>query len=129
MRQHIMADFVLTHAERDKENRNLIKMANKFINVNDLNIELIDSINPFQSAYEILSRNVDAKTLRLFLKVYDAKKYDFTEEDLKVLYPQIKQFKQSHNRSPEKNPDDEYETKLYYALVKLVELRRERDNG
>ncbi len=104
-------------------------MANKFINVNDLNIELIDSINPFQSAYEILSRNVDAKTLRLFLKVYDAKKYDFTEEDLKILYPQIKQFKQSHNRSPEKNPDDEYETKLYYALVKLVELRRERDNG
>ena len=129
VRQHVMADFVLTHAERDKENRNLIKMANKFINVNDLNIELIDSINPFQSAYEILSRNVDAKTLRLFLKVYDAKKYDFTEEDLKILYPQIKQFKQSHNRSPEKNPDDEYETKLYYALVKLVELRRERDNG
>ena len=73
VRQHVMADFVLTHAERDKENRNLIKMANKFINVNDLNIELIDSINPFQSAYEILSRNVDAKTLRLFLQVYDAK--------------------------------------------------------
>ena len=46
-----------------------------------------------------------------------------------ILYPQIKQFKQSHNRSPEKNLDDEYETKLYYALVKLVELRRERDNG
>ena len=129
VRQHVMADFVLTHTERDKENRSLIKMANKFINVNDLNIELIDSINPFQSAYEILSRNVDAKILRLFLKVYDAKKYDFTEEDLKILYPQIKQFKQSHNRSPEKNPDDEYETKLYYALVKLVELKRERDNG
>ena len=129
VRQHVMADFVLTHAERDKENRSLIKMANKFINVNDLNIELIDSINPFQSAYEILSRNVDAKTLRLFLKVYDAKKYDFTEEDLKILYPQIKQFKQSHNRSPEKNQDDEYETKLYYALVKLVELRQERENG
>ena len=107
VRQHVMADFVLTHAERDKENRSLIKMANKFINVNDLNIELIDSINPFQSAYEILSRNVDAKTLRLFLKVYDAKKYDFTEEDLKILYPQIKQFKQSHNRNPEKNQDDE----------------------
>ena len=129
VRQHVMADFVLTHAERDKENRSLIKMANKFINVNDLNIELIDSINPFQSAYEILSRNVDAKTLRLFLQVYDAKKYDFTEEDLKTLYPQIKKFKQSHNRNPEKNQDDEYETKLYYARVKLVQLKRERDNG
>lgn len=129
VRQHVMADFVLTHAERDKENRSLIKMANKFINVNDLNIELIDSINPFQSAYEILSRNVDAKTLRLFLQVYDAKRYDFTEEDLKILYPQIKKFKQSHNRNPEKNQDDEYETKLYYARVKLAQLKRERDNG
>lgn len=129
VRQHVMADFVLTHAERDKENRSLIKMANKFINVNDLNIELIDSINPFQSAYEILSRNVDAKTLRLFLKVYDAKKYDFSEEDLKILYPQIKQFKKSHNRNPEKNQDDEYETKLYYARVQLLKLKQERDNG
>lgn len=129
VRQHVMADFVLTHAERDKENRSLIKMANKFINVNDLNIELIDSINPFQRAYEILSRNVDAKTLRLFLKVYDAKKYDFTEEDLKILYPQIKQFKQSHNRNPEKNQDDEYETKLYYARVQSLKLKQERDNG
>ena len=34
-------------------------------------------------------------------------KYDFTEEDLKILYPQIKKFKQSHNRNPEKNQDDE----------------------
>ena len=31
----------------------------------------------------------------------------------------LKQFKQSHNQSPEKIQDDEYETKLYYAHVKF----------
>jgi hypothetical protein len=31
-------------------NTNLIKMTDKFINVKDLDIDLIDSINPFQLA-------------------------------------------------------------------------------
>ena len=35
-------------------------MANKFVNVKDLDIDLIDSINPFQLAYEIMSKSVDA---------------------------------------------------------------------
>jgi hypothetical protein len=33
-------------------------MANKFINIDELNIDLIDSINPFQQAFEILSKSV-----------------------------------------------------------------------
>jgi hypothetical protein len=33
-------------------------MAKKFINIDDLSIDLIDTINPFQEAFEILSKNV-----------------------------------------------------------------------
>jgi hypothetical protein len=33
-------------------------MANKFINIDELSIDLIDTINPFQAAFEILSKNV-----------------------------------------------------------------------
>ena len=45
-------------------NNNLIKMADKFINVKDLDIDLIDSVNPFQLAYEIMSKSVDADVLK-----------------------------------------------------------------
>ena len=33
-------------------------MADKFVNIDDLHIDLIDQINPFQRAFEILSKSV-----------------------------------------------------------------------
>lgn len=41
----------------------LLKLVRSFVNVRDLDIDLIDQINPFQSAYEILSKDLDTKTL------------------------------------------------------------------
>ena len=35
------------------------------INIDQLSIDLIDSINPFQRAYEVLSKNVDKQTLKI----------------------------------------------------------------
>lgn len=48
-------------------------MADKFINIDDLSIDLIDQVNPFQSAYEVISRDVDSKTLQLIERAFDAK--------------------------------------------------------
>lgn len=127
VRQHLVADLTLTNSERDKENRNLLKMADKFIDIDDLSIDLIDSVNPFQNAYELMSRDVDSKTLELIGRLFDSKKVEFTNEELRILYPQIKEFKLKNGRAPKKNPKDEYENRLYYALVKLEQLRRERD--
>lgn len=42
-----------------------IKLANRMINIDKLSINLIDTINPFQRAYEILSKQVDARTLKV----------------------------------------------------------------
>lgn len=40
--------------------REIIKMADRFINIDELNIDLIDQVNPFQRAYEVISRDIDA---------------------------------------------------------------------
>ena len=61
VRQYAVVDLTLTNAERDKDNKQLLKMADKFVNIEDLSIDLIDSVNPFQSAYEVISRDVDSK--------------------------------------------------------------------
>ena len=126
VRQHLVADMTMTYAERDSDNKALLKMADKFINIDELSIDLIDTVNPFQRAYEIMSRDVDSRVLNIISRSFDAKKYAFTEDDLKSLYPQIKQFKDEQGRLPQKNSEDESEKRLYYALARLNELRRER---
>ena len=127
VRQYTVVDLTLTNAERDKDNKQLLKMADKFVNIEDLSIDLIDSVNPFQSAYEVISRDVDSKTLQLISRVFDAKKFEFTNDELRILYPQIKSFQQEYGRSPRRDSKNLEEVRLYYALAKLAQLKQERN--
>lgn len=128
VRQHVVVDLNLSNAKKDSENKQLLKMADKFINIDDLSIDLIDQVNPFQSAYEVISRDVDFKTLQLIERAFDAKKYEFTNDELRMLYPQIKAFKAEFGRLPKKDSKDIGEQRLYYALVTLARLRQERSS-
>ena len=51
--------------EQPSEGNRIINIANRFINIDKLSINLIDTINPFQRAYEVISKSVDAKTLKV----------------------------------------------------------------
>lgn len=51
--------------EKESEGNRLLKLTNRFINIDKLSINLIDTINPFQRAYEIVSKTVDAPTLKV----------------------------------------------------------------
>ena len=128
VRQHVVVDLNLSNAKKDPENKQLLKMADKFINIDDLSIDLIDQVNPFQSAYEVISRDVDFKTLQLIERAFDAKKYEFTNDELRMLYPQIKAFKAEFGRLPKKDSKDIGEQRLYYALVTLARLRHEKSS-
>lgn len=128
VRQHVVVDLNLSNAKKDPENKQLLKMADKFINIDDLSIDLIDQVNPFQSAYEVISRDVDFKTLQLIERAFDAKKYEFTNDELRMLYPQIKAFKAEFGRLPKKDSKDIGEQRLYYALVTLARLRQEKSS-
>lgn len=48
----------------DDTGNRFIKLADKFINLDDLSINLIGEINPFQRAYEIISKSITPETLR-----------------------------------------------------------------
>lgn len=58
-------DFNASDKEKESEGNRLIKLANRMINIDQLSINLIDTINPFQRAYEVLSKQVDAPTLKI----------------------------------------------------------------
>ncbi|WP_249646724.1 DEAD/DEAH box helicase [Lactiplantibacillus plantarum] len=136
VRQYAVADTVLRHAVVDQttdkhgNTNEFLRMADKFINVDELDINLIDSINPFQRAYEVLSQNIDSDVLRTIQRSIDAKKFDFDEAELVYLYNQTKQFIVDNGREPDKGSRDELEVKMAYALAKLRDMQaRRQQNG
>ena len=56
-------------------------MQNKFINVNELDINLIDQVNPFQKAFEVLSKSVNSSVLRAVQDAILANRLLVTQEE------------------------------------------------
>ncbi|MBV7505642.1 DEAD/DEAH box helicase family protein [Bacillus sp. sid0103] len=131
VRQHLVAQTVIKSAEREEGTggNQFLRMANKFINIDEIAIDLIDEVNPFQRAYEIISKEIDAPTLRFIQDYMDGIKFTFSEDELVMLYPQVVQFKNENGRIPDKSSSDQYEQRLAYALLRLEQLRRERQDG
>ncbi len=107
-------------------NNNLIRMAGKLVKVQDLDIDLIDSINPFQLAYEIMSKALDADVLKRIHGAIIAKKIQMTEEEATALYPRIKAFKETHGKEPSLVAPDLMEKRMAEALEWLRNEKRER---
>lgn len=131
VRQHLVAQAVIQSAEREEGTggNQFLRMANKFINIDEIAIDLIDEVNPFQRAYEVISKEIDAPTLRFIQDYMDGIKFTFSEDELVMLYSQIVQFKNENGRIPDKSSSDQYEQRLAYALLRLEQLRRERQDG
>lgn len=130
VRQHVVVDSVIKNSTiQEVGNKKFITMGNKFVDIKELNIDLIDRINPFQKAFEILSKNVTVPVLRLIQEAIDAMKINISLEDAVKLYPQIKEFKISHGREPSVRATNPQEMLLAQALIKLREEKRKRMNN
>jgi superfamily II DNA or RNA helicase len=129
VRQHVVANAAFKATSKGslpEVNNNLIKMADKLVNVKDLDIDLIDSINPFQLAYAIMSKSVDAETLRRIHGAITSKRIQMSEEEATALYPRIKEFKQTHGREPSLVAQNPMERRMAEALEWLRNKKRER---
>ena len=130
VRQHALTDINIsasTKTSSEDGSREIIKMADRFINIDELNIDLIDSVNPFQRAYEMISRDINAPTLQFIQDYMSSKKFEFTQEQLIEAYQRAKQFRVENGRNPDRNSKDEGERYLALALLRLVEIKRERE--
>lgn len=86
-----------TEQDSESEGNRLIKLANRFVNINKLSINLIDSINPFQRAYEVLSKTVDAPTLRIIQDTIAEQKFNLSLEQAVILFKgPLKQYIAAH---------------------------------
>lgn len=130
VRQHILANNLLVNNKiiKDKKDNKFIKLSDKFINIDELNIDLIDSINPFQKAYQMISKNINESTLKVIKDLMNVKKYEFSYEELEILWEQYKSFIEENGVEPQKDSEDEYEQRLAYAFIKMIQLQKEFEN-
>jgi hypothetical protein len=76
-----------------------VRFAKQF-NVADLSIDLIDSINPFQRAYEVLSKSVTAPVLKTIHDALRSTKIEVTESEAVLMYDEIVAYKKHHGEWP-----------------------------
>jgi len=130
LREFVVVDSVVKNAEiKEEGDKKFIRMADKFVNIDELHIDLIDQINPFQKAFEILSKSVTTTVLKLIQESIESTRISMSEEEAVILYPKILTFRQEKNRLPDINSVDVLEKRMAEALIFLKNLKRERMNG
>ena len=117
--------------EEKSEGNRLIKIANRFINIDQLSINLIDTINPFQRAYEVISKSVDAKTLKLIQDTIAEQKYDMTLEQAIILFKgPLKEYVAEHDgKLPSMDDPDPKVRELAVAYAKILNQKRRQMSG
>ena len=101
----------------------LIDGVRKFVNVKDLDIDLIDRINPFDAAYAVLAKAMDEKSLRQVQAAIAAKKVSVTEEEARELSKRALQFKLERGRLPDINSADAWEKRMAEGVAAFARYR------
>jgi superfamily II DNA or RNA helicase len=126
VRQYVVVDSVIKNSTIETQgDKRFIRMANTFVNIDDINIDLIDQINPFQKAFEILSKSVTASVFKAIQETIDATRIEMTEEEAIILWPKIKNWMAKMNgEQPSIQAFDPQERRLAEAIIFLREQRR-----
>ena len=112
-----------------KANTQLLEGIRKFaMDVRTLDVDLIDSINPFQSAFSILSKTMDEKTLRQLQGIITAKKVTIPYEEARTLAIRGLAFKKERGRAPSITSTDAWERKMAEGIAALAKHAAKKPN-
>ena len=98
---------------RQSANTALIDGVRKFaMDVRELDIDLIDRINPFGEAYAILAKTMSEESLKQVAAVIAAKRINLTLEEATELAKRALKFKQERGRLPSITSPDAWEKRM-----------------
>jgi len=130
VRQYVVVDSVVKNGEIvEQSGKKFIRMAGSFVNIDDVHIDLIDQVNPFQRAFEILSKSFTKPILRTIQDAINVTKIDMTEESAVLLWPKIKEWYKDTGEEPNIRSFDPREQRLAQALLYLKEAKRKREQN
>nr|WP_050383366.1 DEAD/DEAH box helicase [Bradyrhizobium pachyrhizi] len=137
VRQHAIAALNVTQqakkialgGENDTEpkaNTALIDGVRKFaLSVTELDIDLIDRINPFGQAYAILAKTMNEEALKQVEAAIGAKRTSLTPEEAKELAVRASRFKKERGRLPSIDAQDPWEKRMAEGAVAFMRFKKE----
>jgi hypothetical protein len=135
VRQHAIAALNLTQQAKhvvlggDSEpsaNTALLDGVRKFaMDVRELDIDLIDQINPFGEAYAILAKTMSEESLKQVQLAISAKRTTFTPEEAKDYAVRAVKFKKERQRLPSIASQDAWERRLAEGAAAFVRFKDE----
>lgn len=140
VRQHAIAALNLTQkakeiaveadADEQRANTAFVDGVRKFaMDVRELDIDLIDRINPFSEAYAILAKTMSEASLKQVAAVISAKKVQLTPEEARDLARRAVKFKQERGRLPEITSPDPWEKRMAEGVAFLARMKAEAAHG
>ena len=116
---------VSEESSRKSLGQQFIQMSGKFINIENLNVDLIAQINPFQGAYEILSKAFTKEILKTIQDVVVGMRVSVTEEEAVIFWPKIEEFMEQKGKEPSITANDPLEKRLAEVLAFLRRKHQE----
>lgn len=142
VRQHAIAALNLTQKAKElaasggngggepKGNTALLDGVRKLaMDVRELDVDLIDSINPFATAYAVLAKSMNEATLKQVQSVISAKRTTLSPEEAKDFAVRAVRFKRERGRAPLISAADPWEQKLAEGAAAFVRYKDEGRYG
>lgn len=136
VRQHAVAALNLTQKAKEvaagsslgeeKSNTAFVDGVRKFaMDVKELDIDLIDRVNPFGEAYAILAKTMSEESLKQVAAAIAAKRTSLTPEEAKVIAKRAVEFKRERGRLPSISSADAWEKHLAEGAAAFVRFKDE----
>ena len=123
--KYIVTQTVLNSAAMQQNgSKKFIQMADSFINVDELDIDLIMSINPFQNAFEVLSKTLTPRVFKAIQQSIKALKVKMTDDEAMFLWPKINEFVSITGRQPSIDSLDPNERRMAEAIIYLKQQKQ-----
>ncbi len=140
IRQHAVAALNLTQKGKEalnnddelnnRANTSLIDGIRKFtMDVRDLDVDWIDSINPFNEAYNILSKAMTENSLKAMAEVISGRKPNLSLDEARELAKRALKFKNERGRLPDIKAADPWEQRMAQGIAFLTRMKSEEKNG
>lgn len=140
IRQHAIAALNLTQQAKKslylKEgseiggNTALIDGVRKFaMDVREIDIDLIDRINPFSEAYAILAKTMNEERLKQVAAIISGKRIHLSLEESRDLAKRALKFKEERGRLPDITATDPWEKRMAEGIAFLKRMKSEAARG
>jgi hypothetical protein len=95
------------------------------MDVRELDIDLIDSINPWQAAYAVLSKSMSEATLKQVQAAISAKRTKISPDEAKELAVRAVRFRKERGRLPSITSADTWEQRLAEGAAAFMRFKEE----